>query len=90
MNCRHNRPEIKSLVAVQIDKINKINRVNRVNKNRVMASSPLWFGGNQFNYKHCGLLVSMAMVKYLTHVGRQCKGSVALIMGLFPASFALA
>ncbi len=26
----------------------------------------------------------------LTHVGRQRKGSVALIMGLFPASFALA
>ena len=26
----------------------------------------------------------------IAHVGRQCKGSVALIMGLFPASFALA
>ncbi len=32
----------------------------------------------------------LATFNMATHVGRQCKGSVALIMGLFQASFALA
>ncbi len=35
-------------------------------------------------------MISVHSLTRTTHVGRQRKGSVALIMGLFPASFALA
>ena len=52
------------------------------------------FGNKQLASCPWGLVtangVDLLIKMHVTHVGRQRKGSVALIMGLFPASFALA